>query len=104
MSRGGDGAPPASVGVLEGDIIVSADTAAREAEARGHDLAAELALYAVHGALHLLGYDDADPADAQRMHDMEDEVLSAVGIGPVYGRVHGAEEAARVRGRNELSP
>jgi probable rRNA maturation factor len=45
---------------------------------------AELALYAVHGTLHLLGYDDRRKADAKRMHDMEDEILSSIGWGPIF--------------------
>ena len=43
-----------------------------------------LALYAVHGTLHLLGYDDTRQADAARMHDVEDEILTAMGLGAVY--------------------
>ena len=69
---------------LEGEIVVSVETAAREAEARGHGFDAELALYVVHGTLHLLGYDDHLEADAVRMHAMEDEILASIGVGPVY--------------------
>ena len=71
-------------GLLDGEIVVSVDTAAREAQARGHGLDAELALYVVHGALHLLGYDDRAEADAARMHAVEDEILASIGVGPVY--------------------
>lgn len=71
---------------LEGEIVVSVDTAAREAEARGHALEAELALYVVHGTLHLLGYDDRLEADAARMHALEDEILASIGVGPAYRR------------------
>lgn len=70
---------------LEGEIVVSVDTAIREASARGHGVVAELSLYAVHGTLHLLGYGDADEAEAARMHKIEDEILSSVGLGVVYG-------------------
>jgi len=69
---------------VEGDIVVSLDTAYREARRRAHGVEAELALYAVHGTLHLLGYDDADDAQAARMHEMEDEVLTSIGFPPVY--------------------
>ncbi|MCH7812605.1 MAG: rRNA maturation RNase YbeY [Planctomycetes bacterium] len=69
---------------LEGEIVVSVETARREAEKRNHDVAAEVALYCLHGALHLLGYDDAQPDQARRMHETEDELLVAAGIGPVY--------------------
>ena len=69
---------------LEGEIVVSVETAAREANARGHTLEAELALYAVHGTLHLLGYDDHTEKGAVRMHEMEDEILTSIGIGAVF--------------------
>ena len=69
---------------VDGEIIVSVDTAAREANERGHGLDAELALYAVHGTLHLLGYDDRNERDGARMHEIEDEILSAIGVGAVY--------------------
>jgi len=77
-----DGAP----WQVDGQIVVSAETAAREAAARGHDDEAELALYAVHGTLHLLGYEDADETKAARMHQLEDEILSSLGFGYVYDR------------------
>jgi len=69
---------------LEGEIVLCLDVAARESAARGHDLADEILLYAVHGCLHLLGYDDRTPADAKRMHSREDELLTMLGVGPVY--------------------
>ena len=69
---------------IEGEIVVSVETAAREAARRGHDSDAEAALYVVHGTLHLLGYDDADEEDAAAMHAVEDDILTAVGVGPVY--------------------
>lgn len=71
---------------IEGEIVVSVDTAAREAESRGHDITTELALYAVHGTLHLLGFDDQASEDAARMHGLEDDILSSLGTGPVYRR------------------
>lgn len=46
--------------------------------------AAELALYVVHGLLHLSGYDDHDPSAARIMHAREDALLVALGLGPVY--------------------
>jgi len=72
--------------IVEGEIVVSWETARREAGRRGHAAEAELCLYAVHGTLHLLGYDDAVPADAETMHGLEDELLTEAGIGAVYGR------------------
>ena len=69
---------------IDGEIFLSLDMAARVAGQRGHGVEAELALYAVHGTLHLLGYNDRRKADAARMHDMEDEILSSIGVGRVY--------------------
>jgi len=74
----------AMVGVIDGEIVMSVETASREAKRRGHALVAELALYAVHGTLHLLGYDDRAEADAKRMHAVEDEILETIGLGVVY--------------------
>lgn len=69
---------------VEGELVVSFDTADREARSRGHAVEAELALYAVHGTLHLLGYDDASTEQAARMHGVEDEILASIGLPPVY--------------------
>lgn len=82
--RRGSVFPEETAGV-EGEIVISTDTAAREASTRGHAYEAELALYALHGALHLLGYDDQEESAAVRMHAMEDEILTAVGLGTVFG-------------------
>lgn len=69
---------------VEGEIVVSVETAAREAASRGHHLDAELALYVVHGTLHLLGYDDDREEDAAHMHALEDEILAGIGVGTVF--------------------
>lgn len=69
---------------IEGEIVVSQDTAAREAAARGHGVEAELLLYIVHGVLHLVGYDDGRAGDARRMHRAEDRILSELGVGRVF--------------------
>ncbi|PJC47269.1 MAG: rRNA maturation RNase YbeY, partial [Candidatus Omnitrophica bacterium CG_4_9_14_0_2_um_filter_42_8] len=45
-------------GVILGDVVISVETAAKEAKKRKKDLQGELDLYFVHGILHLLGYDD----------------------------------------------
>lgn len=62
---------------LLGEVVVSADTAAREAEARGLPFARELLLYVAHGVLHLLGYDDHDEEERNRMHARQEELLDA---------------------------
>lgn len=67
---------------LDGEIIVSADYAAAEAERYGWPAEDELLLYAVHGALHLVGYDDTTPADAAEMRRQEREILGTFGLTP----------------------
>jgi probable rRNA maturation factor len=61
-----------------GEIVISADRALDEARRRGTAPARELVLYAVHGMLHLSGYDDLSPADARRMHRREAEILPRI--------------------------
>jgi len=62
-----------------GEILVSAQRAAEEATRRGTDEQAELALYVVHGALHLVGLDDTCPRCAAEMHDQEKKILAGLG-------------------------
>jgi probable rRNA maturation factor len=62
-------------GRLWGEVIVSAETAARQARRLGVPLAAEMDLLVVHGLLHLAGYDDHDPRHARRMHERAREIL-----------------------------
>lgn len=78
------GGPELADAELEGEIVLSIDTALRESQVRGHSLAAELSLYAVHATLHLLGYTDKEATEAEKMHAMEDEILTAAGMGKVY--------------------
>lgn len=69
---------------IDGEIALSVDIARRAAAERGHDLALELALYAVHGVLHLLGYRDDARKAARQMHRREDEIFESLGWGKVY--------------------
>jgi len=62
-----------------GDIIISLQTAERQASEAGHPLEKELALLAVHGCLHLLGYDHADEAERARMWQVQDQILKQLG-------------------------
>src|SRR5262245_6007444 len=50
---------------LSGELVIGAEVAQREAAERGHDVQAELALYVIHGLLHLCGYDDKTDDDAK---------------------------------------
>jgi len=65
---------------LLGDVVISLDTATRQARARGVDTAEELRTLLIHGVLHLLGYDhERSAAAARRMHTMERRLRTLLG-------------------------
>ena len=72
--------------VVVGELVVSAEMACAFAREIGVEPSEELALYVVHGLLHLCGYDDHDDADRLRMRQREDELLSQVGLTNPYAR------------------
>ena len=60
---------------LLGDVVISVETAARQARRRHHSLREELQILLIHGILHLLGYDhEVSRSEAIRMHRKEREV------------------------------
>lgn len=61
-------------GIL-GDIVVCPSVAATQAEAAGHSTIAEIQMLCVHGLLHLLGYDHAEPDEEKEMFGLQAEVL-----------------------------
>lgn len=63
-------------GPLEGEIVVSADTARQRSNELGVDFAEELLRYVIHGALHLMGYTDETDQKRDKMHQEEDRVLA----------------------------
>ena len=63
-----------------GEIILSAETAVREARARGTDPFSEVVRYTVHGVLHLNGYDDLDSDSARAMWERQEAVLERLGF------------------------
>lgn len=65
---------------VEGELVVSAETARREAERLGWSPAAELTLYVVHGTLHLTGMDDRRDDQRAEMRRAEQDVLQRLGI------------------------
>jgi len=69
--------------ILLGDIIISMDTATRQATEYGHSLDRELAYLTVHGILHLLGYDHMVEEEKWEMRREEERVLSLLGINRV---------------------
>ena len=63
-----------------GEVIISLDTAKRQAEEAGRALEAEVAHLLVHGILHLLGYDHAEPDEERAMQARERELLAGTGV------------------------
>lgn len=66
---------------IEGEIVVSADTARAVAARLGLSERQEVLRYVIHGALHLAGWDDASAGQRSRMRREENRVLSAIGEG-----------------------
>jgi probable rRNA maturation factor len=58
-----------------GDIIIAAPTAAKQAEVAGHPPGEEILLLAIHGVLHLLGFDHHTPTDKEMMWQKQNEIL-----------------------------
>ena len=69
------GDPPGSPGAHLGDVAISFETAARQGAEVGNRVGREIAYLALHGLLHLLGYDDLDPSGRARMIARQDELL-----------------------------
>ena len=63
-------------GVL-GDLVLCPVVAERQGETAGHGTVAELDLLTVHGILHLLGYDHAEPEEHREMFGLQDKLLAA---------------------------
>ncbi len=60
---------------LAGELVIGAEVARDHAAGSGHDVQAELALYVIHGLLHLCGYDDHTSKDAEAMRERERHYL-----------------------------
>jgi len=63
-----------------GDVIISAARAEEQARSAGHPLEAEVQLLVVHGVLHLLGYDHAEPEEKARMWALQARALETLGL------------------------
>ena len=63
-----------------GDIIISTDRTKEQAEDYGHSFERELGFLAVHGFLHLLGYDHMTEADEKEMFSKQDAILASFGL------------------------
>jgi len=82
---------------VSGEVIVCVPEARRQAKARKVPVERELLLYALHGLLHLCGYDDRTDAAFRAMHRAEDRILTQIGVGPVF-------TARPVRARARTAP
>ncbi|MEJ5223243.1 MAG: rRNA maturation RNase YbeY [Anaerolineales bacterium] len=69
-----------------GDILISVPYAARQCVQAGNTLDAELQLLTVHGVLHLLGHDHAEPDEKARMWQAQSEILAGLGLADVQIR------------------
>ena len=69
---------------LLGDIVIAHETTQREAEAEGKPFADHLGHLAVHGFLHLLGYDHESDDEAEAMERLERDILARLGIPDPY--------------------
>jgi probable rRNA maturation factor len=66
---------------LLGDVVISMETAVKQAHIYGHSLEREVGFLTVHSMLHLLGYDhETSPLEAAKMHEKEEIILESLGI------------------------
>lgn len=86
--------------VTSGEVVVCVPEARRRAKEHGVTVERELLLYALHGMLHLCGYDDRTDADFRTMHRTEDQILAQLGVGPVFAA---APAAAAKRPRTQAA-
>ena len=61
--------------VTLGDIVISPVVAADQAKAQGHSIEHEIFILAVHGLLHIIGYDHADKAEEKIMFDLQEKIV-----------------------------
>lgn len=69
---------------LTGEVILCVPEARRRCRGTGIKLDEELLLYALHGLLHLCGYDDRTDREFRAMHRLEDQILIRLGVGPLF--------------------
>jgi probable rRNA maturation factor len=68
---------------LAGELVIGAEVAQAQARERGHDVQVELALYVIHGLLHLCGFDDKSEPAAAAMRQRERHYLKALNLADV---------------------
>jgi len=74
----GESLPEEEEEVILGDVIISLETAERQAREYGHSFQREVAYLTLHGVLHLLGYDHQEEEDRRRMREREEEILAGL--------------------------
>ena len=72
--------------VTAGEVVVCVPEARRQSKRHKTPLRNELLLYALHGMLHLCGFDDRTERDYRKMHRTEDQILTRLGIGATFHR------------------
>ncbi len=80
----GAAAVPAGTPLPLGDVVLAIGTIEEEAEAQSKKLADHVTHLAIHGTLHLLGFDHDRPARAKRMETLETKLLAGLGIADPY--------------------
>lgn len=63
-----------------GELFISVDKAQEQAEAYGHSFEREMGFLAVHGFLHINGYDHYTPEEEKEMFTLQEEILTAYGL------------------------
>jgi probable rRNA maturation factor len=80
-----------SAKILQGELVIGVEVAQRQAHERGHALHTELALYVIHGLLHLCGYDDRDDRAAAQMRERERHYLGLLNLPDIAPRAEDDE-------------
>lgn len=88
---------PESSPALLGDIVLCPEYAKEQARTAGHRLADELHLLTVHGVLHLLGYDHAEPEEEREMFGLQRTILDEYGDAVVAAEARDVQRAADAR-------
>ena len=79
--------------LMLGDIVISLDTAVKQATMYGHSLEREIGFLTVHSTLHLLGYDhETSPLAERKMRETEESILDSLGISRNISYVDESEE------------
>ena len=83
--------------VTSGEVVICVPEAARQARRRRVPMERELLLYALHGMLHLSGFEDRTAAGFRAMHRTEDDILTRLGLGAAFAVA--PRRRAKLRGK-----